>query len=202
MRSRVLLPIFLFVILACGAQRAHAQTQPTAGRTLTFVAGIGQATTWDDEGLLGRGMPLSAGIAWDVTPRLRLQALIDRVPYERDTSWLRFDGRVWFAGADAAYRYREGTAARPFIGGGFGILQNEGVWTRKISSGPFQPSVEEHIVLSDVLTAMVFTSGVELSFTRRLALVPQLRVYLVNVDDDLDPAIIIRPGVAVTLALR
>ena len=77
----------------------HAQVSE---RFLAF-GDIGYARTWDDEGLLGAGASLTGGFGVRLTPRLTVQAIVDRVGYHRDEDWLTFDGRVIFAGVEAAF---------------------------------------------------------------------------------------------------
>src|SRR5690349_23744175 len=81
---------------------AFAQTAPAAEQSRVSVdGGVGFGTTWDDEGLLGRGAGVSAGFGFRLNRRVTIRAFVDRVAYYRDVEWLTFDGRIIFGGAEA-----------------------------------------------------------------------------------------------------
>ena len=190
----------LSVVATLGSALPAAAQEPAAAGAVFVVADTGHATTWDDEGLLGRGVPLSAGVGVALTPGLRLLGFVERLPYERDITYLRFDGRIFVYGVEATWHFRE-RGVRPFIGGGIGVLDNDGIWIRRTTQVPFGPTTEEEIDLGDVLTTLFFSAGVEIPVHRRISIRPSFRMYAPQANDDFDPWMVVRPGVGVSIAL-
>src|SRR5687767_8023473 len=99
------------------AQSAVSSTvEPRYG----VMAGTGFGTTLDDEGLLGRGIGLSAAAGVCVGQRFTILGLVDRVSYYRDVEWLSFDGRIVFGGAELSARLGDGRT-RPYVTFGAGV---------------------------------------------------------------------------------
>src|SRR5688500_10803254 len=115
----VIKPVLVALLVAFAVLPAAAQTADDQPRGIA-VGAVGYARTWDDEGLLGGGTALSGGIGYRLTRRLTLQAIVDRIPYDRDVEWLTFEGRVLFAGAEASFQSAR-PKVRPFATIGFGV---------------------------------------------------------------------------------
>jgi hypothetical protein len=181
-------------LLSAAAFPAAAQTAAVQPRAIVFGA-VGHAQTWDDEGLLGGGTTLSGGVGYRLMRRLTLQAIVDRIPYYRDVEWLTFDGRILFVGAEAAFQSAS-PRVRPFAAIGIGILDDEGIWIRKTTTGPGRPRIDEQVTRDYLEVAMTSSAGIDFALSDRAAIRTTLRVHgLVSAADDLAPHLIIQPGV-------
>lgn len=187
-------PVLVALLVALAVLPAAAQTADDQPRGIAFGA-VGHARTWDDEGLLGGGTTLSGGIGYRLTRRLTLQAIVDRIPYYRDVEWLTFDGRVLFAGAEASFQSAR-SRVRPFATIGLGVLDDEGLWIRKTSTGPGRPRTEERIAREYVELAMTSSAGIDFGLSDGVSIRTSLRFHgLLGTGDDLAPHLIIQPGV-------
>jgi hypothetical protein len=185
---------------------AAAQTADPAQRAVVF-AELGYARTWDDEGLLGTGAGLAAGAGFRLTPRVTLQAIVERIPYYRDAEHLTFDGRVLFVGAEAAFQ-TSGRIVRPFATIGAGLMMDDGVWIRKsIQPARIDPQtsiveftrIEERVERDYRLSAMTASGGLDVAVSERISIRAGVRFHgLLDTGDDLAPHTIIQPfaGVA------
>jgi hypothetical protein len=184
--SALLFLIFAFVI------DAHAQES-----SRWFAAAeAGYTRTWDDEGLLGGGLGLGGTVGYRLTARLRLQALVHRIPYYRDVEHLTFDGRIWFTGGEVAFESTTGVA-RPFVTAGAGVFNDDGVWIQKTLIAPGLTRVDIEVPRQYTLSAMTASGGLEFPLGRRWSLRPGLRFYgLIDTGDDLAPHIILEPSAA------
>ena len=184
----VMLAVFLFT-----GHEAWAQE-----RRLTAGVDVGAATTWDDEGMLGRGSAIAGNMAVAINDRTTVRGVFDRVPYYRDTSWLRFDGSFDFFGAELERRFRRGTV-QPFIVGGGGFVRFSDVWIQKTGGGPLLPGTEALFSRSGTFGAAVAGTGLDIAISPRISIRPNLKVYMMGPDNDLYPALSVRPGVGLTM---
>lgn len=193
--------ILLFLMSALvPARDGLAQTAPSNAEPRAVIdAGAGLGITWDDEGLLGRGVGVSAGVGIDVTPGMSVRAFVDRVGYYRDVEWLTFDGRLLFAGAEASLRLRRpGTS--PYVTIGAGILNDSGIWTRKTQTGPTQSRVDEQIERTGTRAALTSSGGIDVGVSERASIRAGLRFYgLLDTGEDLFPHIVLQPTAALVL---
>jgi hypothetical protein len=185
--------IVLLILLALTPRPAIAQS---SGVPHGVVFGdVGFARTWDDEGLLGSGASLSGGVGVRLTPRLTIQALVERIPYHRDVEWLTFDGRVLFAGVEAALQ-SSAPRVRPFVTAGVGLFDDDGVWIQKTIVDPRQPRIEARIDRSYTLSAMTASGGIDFAVSPRTSIRASVRFHgLLDTGDDLAPHVIIQPGI-------
>ena len=152
--------MLMLILAALATVAVHADAQTPAARRVVFGT-IGYATTADDEGLLGRGTALAVGAGLRVTDRLTVQAVFDRIPYHRDEDYLAFDGRVLFAGVEAAFQWHP-SRVQPFVTVGAGVLNDEKRWTHRTLVGPGEPrdeSVTEHAY---TLAAVRSSGGIDI----------------------------------------
>jgi len=186
------------------AQTAEPKTEPR----YVLMAGAGHGTTWDDEGLLGHGIGLSAAAGMRIGPRFTILGLVDRVSYYRDVDWLTFDGRTVFAGAELSLQLGTGRT-RPYVTFGAGVLNDDGIWVRKTQTGPSQPRMEERTDREGTRAAMTGSGGIEVGVAPRVSLRGGLRFYgkhdILNgafdaqLGHDPFPHLIIQPTVAAVL---
>jgi len=192
--------ILLMLTIALLPAHALAQSSDPSGGEPRFVVmgGAGVGTTWDDEGLLGRGLGVAGGAGVRVAPRLAILGFVDRVGYYRNVEWLTFDGRVIFAGAEASLRFARGGGTSPYVTFGAGMLNDSGVWIRKTQVGPFQSRVDETIDRDGSKATMTASGGIEIPVSSRASIRGGLRFYgLLDTGDDLFPHIMIQPATAV-----
>ena len=186
------------LMLAFLALLAHSPASAQEGR-ISVGVDVGAGTTWDDEGMLGRGAAIAGHVAVSLTDRVTIRGVYDRVPYYRDTSWLRFDGRFDFMGAEVERRFGRGTA-QPFVSGGAGIVTFSDTWLHKNSGGPLAPSLAGTTSSrSGTYGAVVAGSGVDIALSPSMSLRPHVRIYMMGPDSDLHPALSLRPGVGLTM---
>jgi hypothetical protein len=186
------LPCLVLLVLAAIPSSVAAQAD--AERRNSVFGSLGAARTLDDEGVLGTGVALGAGVGRRVTERLTIQGVVDRIPYHRDAGYLEFDGRVLYAGAEAAFRWKP-SRVRPFVTIGAGIMHDRKRWIHRVPTGPGGPyrdeSVTEHAY---TLAAMRTSGGVEI----RLSDVVWLRTGatlhgLLDTGDDLAAHVVLQP---------
>jgi hypothetical protein len=189
MLAAVLLP---FELLAQSSQSTTGEPR------FVVIAGTGFGTTWDDEGLLGRGPGISVAAGMRLGPRLMVLGLVDRVSYYRDVEWLSFDGRIVFTGAELSLQFAEGRT-RPYVTFGAGALNDSGIWIRK-TPGPIESRIDERIDRAGTHAAMTGSGGVDVRVSPRVSLRGGLRFYgLLDTGDDLFPHVVIQPTVSVVL---
>jgi hypothetical protein len=180
------------LLLATGT----AAAQPP-DRGVVVFADVGYGRTWDDEGLLGDGAAVDGGVGIAVTNRLTIQGTVARIPYNRDVEWLAFDGRVIFAGVEAALR-SAGPRVRPYFTAGAGVLNDRGIWTRKESAGPGAPRITETIDRRSTLGAFTASGGIDVRVSTRASVIAGVRFYgLLQTGNDLAPHVTVQPGVGV-----
>jgi outer membrane protein with beta-barrel domain len=175
---------------------APARAQTDAPRRVVF-GDLGYSRTWDDEGLLGSGAALRGGVGFRLTPRLTLQAVVDRVPYHRDIEYLKVDGRVLYGGVELGF-LSANPRVRPYITIGIGRFKDDGVWVFKHFTGPGSQREEEAIPRH--YSAGMFTSsgGVEVRMSDRTSIRAGLRLHgLLNTGNDALPHTIIQPTIGV-----
>lgn len=185
--------LMLAVFLSALHSRADAQE-----RGIGVGLDVGAATTWDDEGLLGRGPSVAGHLDFALNERVRVRGVFDRVPYYRDTSWLRFDGRMDFIGVEVEHRLRGGTV-QPFILGGGGLVNFSDVWVHKRSITPTVPPTEDATSRSGRFSAAVLGAGIDIALSPQVSLRPHIRTYMMSPDSDVHPHLSIRPGVGLTM---
>ena len=192
----------MLLLLICALVPAHglAQMAPSNGETRGIVdAGAGLGITWDDEGLLGRGGGVSAGVGIQVNPGFAVRAFVDRIAYYRDVDWLTFDGRVLFAGAEASLQWRRPRTS-PYVTLGAGMLNDSGIWTRKTQTGPSQARIDEQIERTGTLAALTSSGGIDIRLSDRASIRAGLRFYgLLDTGEDLFPHIVLQPTAALVL---
>jgi hypothetical protein len=185
-------------ILAALVVLAPVSASAQSAERGSAFADLGWARTWDDEGLLGSGMSLSGGVGLRLTKVLSLQAIVERIAYERDIDYLTFDGRVVFVGAEAAFQY--GTRrVRPFWTIGAGFFNDDGTYVRKTLIDPrLPPVVEEPIERHYTLGAMTASGGIDVPVSGQLSVRAGVRFHgLLKTGDDAAPHTIIQPSVGV-----
>ncbi len=157
---------------------------------------LGRARTYDDEGFLGNGMSLTAGAGYRLTERLTIQAIAERIAYKRDISYLTFDGRVIFVGAEAAFQY--GTRrVRPFWTIGAGFFNDDGIDVRKRIVDPRLPPVEdERGERHFTLAAMTASGGIDIPVAKRWSVRAGVRFHgLLDTGDDAAPHLNLQPSI-------
>jgi opacity protein-like surface antigen len=193
--TRILLTLTIMLVPAL----ALAQTPALAAAEPRYVVegGAGFGTTWDDEGLLGRGLGVSGGAGIRLTPRLTVLGFVDRIAYYRDVEWLTFDGRVVFAGAEANMRFRR-AGMSPYVTVGAGMLNDSGVWIQKNQAGPSAPRTAERIDRNGTAATMTASGGVEIPVSEHTSIRGALRFYgLLDTGEDLFPHTILQPIVGI-----
>jgi len=162
------------VLFFIGTTTAAAQTASQAHRIV--FADVGYARTLDDEGYLGSGAATSAGVGFWVSPRWTIQATVDRIPYFRDIDYLRFDGRVIFAGVEAAF-LSSNPNVRPYFTVGAGLMDDHRIWINKTTIDPRLPRVEERSDLHYRLKMFTSSTGLDFRVTERTSIRAGVRLH-------------------------
>ena len=171
-----------------------ARAQTPAEQPMVAFGDIGIAKTADDEGVLGTGMSLSSGIGVRLTERLTVQAILERIGYDRSLDYLRIEGRVLFTGVEASWLWKPGRV-HPFVTVGAGFLNDDGTWTYR-SSIPFGPRTEEVSDRSYTLAAMTSSTGFEVPASTHASVRAAFRFHgLLDTGDDLAPHMMIQGSV-------
>lgn len=171
-----------------------AFAQASAPRRVVF-ADIGYARTYDDEGLLGSGAALRGGAGLRVTPRLTIQAVVDRIPYYRDIEYLRFDGRVLFGGVELAFQSSR-PHVRPFITIGVGAFDDDRMSIAKTIVDPLLPRVETSRESHYSFGMFTSSGGVDIRVSDRASIRAGVRLHgLLNTGNDAVPHSIIQPTI-------
>jgi opacity protein-like surface antigen len=205
---KLILMMLVVALLPATVMAQSPDPSPVEPR-FVLLAGTGFGTTWDDEGMLGHGLGLSAAAAAGMrVGRFTIFGLVDQVSYYRDVDWLTFDGRVVFVGAELGSQFGSGRT-RPYVTFGAGVLNDDGIWVRKIQAGPSQPRIEERTDREGTRAAMTSSVGMEVGVAPRVSLRGGLRFYglLANLHGALDaqlghdafPHIVLQPTVAAVL---
>ena len=181
------------VLLALAASPAAALAQPSDAPRGVVFADVGYARTADDEGLLGSGAAIAAGAGLRVTPRLTIQGVVDRIPYHRDAGYLEFDGRVIYAGAEAAFRW-ERRRLRPFVTVGAGVMHDRKRWTHRTQTGPGGYRVDSVTDHEYTLAALRSSGGLEVRLSDAVWLRTGVTFHgLLDTGDDLAAHAILQP---------
>jgi hypothetical protein len=194
---KLLFLCLVLVLVFTPGETAAQSLRHDASRRLVVVAGTGFGTTCDDEGLLGRGPAISGGVGVWLTERIALMAFVDRVSYYRDVDWLTFEGRTLFGGVEASVRFSSGRTS-PYVSGGAGVLNDSGIWLRKVQTGPSSSRIEERIDRTGSRATMTVSCGLDVAVASRVSVRGGVRLYgLLDTGDDLFPHIGLQPTVGV-----
>jgi hypothetical protein len=189
------------VILAAAFCLGPLDADAQISERFVAVGDIGYARTWDDEGLLGAGASLTGGFGVRLTPRLIVQAIVDRVGYHRDEDWLTFDGRVIFAGVEAAFSSSE-RKVRGFWSIGGGVFNDDGTAIRKSPLDPRLPQPgprqDPPVDRAFTLAAMTASGGIEVPVSTHASVRAGVRFHgLLDTGDDAAPHSIIQPTIGI-----
>ncbi len=159
---------------------AAAQGVAGAASGLELSAGAGWGSVWDDETMLGRGVPLTGSAGWLIGERLLLSGELDWFKHTRDAGYLAADGNVVSAFGRASYLFGAPTSrVRAVAGAGLGIMHSTGTLTT--SFGAFGPDGRP-IPSPDVRRQWTLTGpaydlhgGVRIALRPRLVLRPEVQ---------------------------
>jgi hypothetical protein len=182
------------VLLVLAAAPAAAIAQTAAGPPHVLFGGVGHARTADDEGLLGSGVAVTAGAGRRLTERLTVQAVVDRIPYHRDAGYLAFDGRVLFAGAEAAFAWHR-RRVRPLLTVGAGIMDDRKRWTHRTPDASGRYRKDQVTTHRFTRAAMRASGGVEIPIAGAMSVRAGLTFHgLLGTGDDLAAHVILQPS--------
>ncbi len=95
----------------------------SSAQSLEIFVSTGVVQLWDDEGSLGSGIPIGAGIGFKLPHGWGVEALADTQKAKRNfDSGVRFDATVTAARA-RIMKYFGGGRAQPYAGGGLGVTR-------------------------------------------------------------------------------
>jgi hypothetical protein len=107
-----------------GKPRPIPSVRPSRSDAMLFGR-IGRGGISDDEGSIGSGATLGAGLLIPVSRRMAVQLEYDRHARQRNFEFNRtFSGTEQLATVKALYFFRPDRAARPYVGIGFGAIDS------------------------------------------------------------------------------
>ena len=172
----------------------HSVNAQAATERLVAFGDIGIAKTADDEGVLGNGMSLSGGFGVRLSEKLTVQAILERIGYDRNLDYLGIEGRVIFAGVEASWLWKPGRV-QPFVTVGAGFFNDDGTWTYR-SRLPFGPTTEDTSERHYTLAAMTSSTGFEVAASKHAAVRAAFRFHgLLDTGDDLAPHMMIQGSI-------
>jgi hypothetical protein len=169
---RTFLAVFALTLIC---PPAFAQTTEPRGSAAVVV---GPGRTWDDEGSLGTG-PVGGGrVEWRLFGNTRVEAAADFLGHERTGGFFEAEGLSTIVGASLVQRF--GTAVvQPYVLGGYSIVRHSGSIT-------FEGVRRER---SSTGHGYQFGTGLAVRVGSRFEIGPEVRFYMIQPDDDLDPAL-------------
>lgn len=161
----------------------------TNDSSVFVMASAGRGSTWDDEGNIGAGVSAGGSVEWRFRPQWSAAFRVERLGHERHTSQdlLVFSGRTVFATGEIKYRFGSGRVV-PYAVGGFGAALYSGTLTDR-----FGPTVTRHRTSRS--TVVLGGGGVEVPLGRAFVVMPELRLYFCQPQQDFAPWSAIRGGV-------
>ena len=177
---RAILLAFVFIAMA-GA--AHAQGQVSRG-TISAIGGFGK--TLDDEGSLGRGWLLGAGMDRPIFGTTRAELSFEVLSHDRNSGFFQSNGTTWIGGLSLVHRFGTGQA-QPYILGGITVGHHRG--TNVFNGSP--------VPLANTDAGLRLGGGVAIRVNRRIEISPEVRFNGFFIDNDSDPATVPSLGVRV-----
>ena len=119
------MPRLLFLIAAVLFTGEIAAAQE--GRTEVF-AGAGWGRTWDDEGTIGTGLNVNAGVGFNVIPRVALELEVMTAKNKREPgagSGFHAEGRTTTVGPNVLFHFATGRI-KPFVLAGIHFFHHDG----------------------------------------------------------------------------
>lgn len=176
MRTRPGALPFVAAILLGAASPASFAAANDKPPTFNLFAGIDYGAVGEDEGSLGGGTGLLAGLEVQPWRRVGFELYLDRATHDRSfVSGTRFSGDTTFAGVSAVLHFGAGSPVEPFLLAGLGVL-----WANGDSRFPFyeDPPREEifHHHASDF--AWMLGGGVSIPVHPRVSIRPEVRFIL------------------------
>lgn len=162
------------VVLVGLSADARAQSPESRG-TVGGIVGVGR--TWDDEGGLGTGRAFGGRIDWRIFGNTSLEASVDSLSHDRSGGFFEAEGRTTLLGASLVQRFG-GSATQPYVLGGVHLASHSGSTT-------FDDMRTERDS-SDV--GYHFGGGIAFRAGQRLELGPEVRFFLIQPENDSDPA--------------
>lgn len=170
----------LLAVVSCVSVASTARAQSNGGISPVVSIGTGWGALWDDETNLGRGAPVTGGVAIVLRDALRVAGDIDWTSHVRDSGYLRAEGTL--LGAFTRTSYLFGTAEsriRPSVGAGIGMLRSTGTLImRSTVFGPNGQPVagpEERSPWALTRPAFDLHGGVRVQLSEKVALRPEAR---------------------------
>ena len=171
------------LVLVCLAAEAGAQVSESRG---TIGGIVGMERTWDDEGSLGSGPAVGGRIDWRIFKNTSIEASIDSLSHDRSGGFFEAEGRTTFSGVSLVQRFGS-EALRPYALGGVHLASHSGSTTfGGIRTERDSTNFGYH-----------FGGGIAFSAGERLELGPEARFYLIDPENDSDPALAYWIGVRV-----
>jgi hypothetical protein len=125
-----LIIVFVGILGLLPAKASWAQSQPDS--RLELSGGAGWGSLWDDETLLGRGVPVVGGVGWLIADRVRLSSEVDWLAHSRDAGYLAAEGDEVSVLGRATYLFgAPESRVRPLAGAGVGFMRSTGRFTTR-----------------------------------------------------------------------
>ena len=161
----------IFAVLILLPSAIFAQEYDSKGEA--FI-NFGRGVTYDDEGSLGSGFNVGGGIGYHLTRKLKIEAEVNRIPFEREfSSGVRTEGTSVFVNANAVYHFSD-SRARPYVIGGVGLLHYKNRSDFSAETPPDRSTSNGF--------AYNFGGGIKGYLTKKLSIRPEVRLYSGNLN--------------------
>ena len=165
---------------------AHARAQaPSPSHAVSALAGVGR--TWDDEGSLGTGVALGGRFERRLFGNTRIEAGVDRLTHDRDSGFFQASGRTTFVSAVVVQRFGH-RAVKPYVLGGLTLARHTG----EVTFGDSRPQPRRSLD-----HGLTFGGGLAVLVGGSVEIGPDVRLFSLAPDDDIDPALAWLAGVRV-----
>lgn len=140
----VLVATVLASIALVGSPSSVMAQAPAPAPRVELSVGAGVGSLWDDETMLGRGVPLRVSVGRVIADRLLVAGDVDWLRHRRDSGYLAADGDLIGVFARLTWLFRDrAVRVRPTIGAGLGVMRSTGeLRFRSLMPGPDGRPVE------------------------------------------------------------
>lgn len=165
-----------------------ARAQPPAPAVL-LSAEVGGGRTWDDEGNLGNGVALGVRVDRRLIGQTRAEIGVDLLTHDRGPGSFQAHGRTALVTAALVQRFSQGPV-RPYVLGGLALAWHTG--HVRLADGPRQPR-------SSIDPAWVVGAGASMRLSDRVEIGPEARLFVMRIENDVNPALAFTLGVRLGL---
>ena len=168
------IPFFIIALVLVAPHNLFAQTRDTRG-SIAAIAGAGR--TWDDESQIGSGAAVGGRVDWRLIGNTRVEGAVELFGHDRNDVF-QAHGHTVLASASLVQRFGA-AAVQPYVLGGVTVAHHSG--TTQLGTGPTRRHTSTD-------TGYHFGGGLAVRLGQRFEIGPEARFYILQADNDSDPA--------------